>query len=313
MTGRYTYRRVGIGDRPIELLADGAIGLGKAACEEAWRLVEGDGRTRLEIHGRGERQMRLWPGPCGVWLGQWDRYECGAVQLVPGDWHFRHGTQDGGIFESIVLHNEYALPDSFDAEDVILDVGGHVGTFAFACLARGAGKVWTYEPEPGNYSRLEHHLLWTFPGRFVATRAALYRSDRPAGPMLYGYCPDPNNTGGGSLLNGNVSAAAPTVTALRFDDAVLQATDNGRRRIRLCKFDCEGSEFPILATSHTLHLIDEICGEYHEAEAVPDHAQAAEIPEQKAEWLKSHLYSHGFTVEIKPTLGGLGLFWAKKP
>lgn len=44
----------------------------------------------------------------------------------------------------------------------------------------------------------------------------------------------------------------------------------GEGRVRLIKFDCEGSEWPILFTSKTLHLVEELCGEFHEIGGVRD-------------------------------------------
>jgi hypothetical protein len=72
------------------------------------------------------------------------------------------------------------------------------------------------------------------------------------------------------------------------------------------KIDCEGSEFPILLTSRTLHLIDEIVGEFHEfgpedrphddtispEAAVPGHDRFTMIV------LKRALSEAGFVVEV---------------
>jgi hypothetical protein len=48
-----------------------------------------------------------------------------------------------------------------------------------------------------------------------------------------------------------------------FDDIVNRVTDQGRQRVKLVKIDAEGSEFPILFTARTLHLVDSLVGEYH--------------------------------------------------
>ena len=45
---------------------------------------------------------------------------------------------------------------------------------------------------------------------------------------------------------------------------VREVTGGGRTRVRMVKVDCEGSEYPILLTSKTLHLVDAIVGEFHE-------------------------------------------------
>lgn len=48
----------------------------------------------------------------------------------------------------VVPQSEYRLPPNLEPEDVIVDVGGHIGVFNYACLTRGAGKWITCKPEP---------------------------------------------------------------------------------------------------------------------------------------------------------------------
>ena len=48
--------------------------------------------------------------------------------------HTRPGTLDRLIARSVLLDNEYRLPDRFEAGDLVIDVGAHVGSFATACL-----------------------------------------------------------------------------------------------------------------------------------------------------------------------------------
>ncbi|MDQ3258717.1 MAG: hypothetical protein M3R15_33425 [Acidobacteriota bacterium] len=42
----------------------------------------------------------------------------------------RPGTEDINVFESVVAHNEYRLPASFRHQDIIIDIGAHVGGFS---------------------------------------------------------------------------------------------------------------------------------------------------------------------------------------
>ena len=39
-------------------------------------------------------------------------------------WSFRSGTLDQLTFDSVVAHNEYRLPERFEPDDVVVDVGG---------------------------------------------------------------------------------------------------------------------------------------------------------------------------------------------
>jgi hypothetical protein len=87
----------------------------------------------------------------------------------------------------------------------------------------------------------------------------VWRSDRRVKSLVFLECPE--NTGGGSVWR---SGDGPVIEAVAFDDVVRAVTQNGRKRVRMVKVDCEGSEFPILLTARTLHLVDEIVGEFHE-------------------------------------------------
>ena len=51
---------------------------------------------------------------------------------------FREGTFDDWVFRSVVEENEYSLPERFEPDDVILDVGMHIGSFCHAAALRGA-------------------------------------------------------------------------------------------------------------------------------------------------------------------------------
>src|SRR6476659_8442412 len=93
---------------------------------------------------------------------------------------FRPGTLDEAIFHHLVDDDEYRLPASFDPEDVIVDVGAHIGSFCYAALARGAGRVHGYEADPRNFACAAANLR-PFGDRIRLAHRAVWRSDRPAG------------------------------------------------------------------------------------------------------------------------------------
>ena len=97
----------------------------------------------------------------------------------------------------------------------------------------------------------------------------------------------------------------------------------------MLKLDCEGAEWPILLTSQRLHLIDEICGEFHEIggeflEISEDRAAQqpvfafANVEKFTIDVLVDHLTNAGFTVtwhrHTRPTgaIEGFGLFFATR-
>lgn len=251
------------------------------------------------------------------------------------DWNFRPSTLDRMIYNGVVLHNEYRLPDRFAPDDIIIDVGCHIGSFAHAALSRGCQSVYGVEPDPLNFVLASRHLKDSIDrGHVELVRAAVWRSDPNDDELRFdGYHPFPKsfpnmngtmNTGNGSVIWGQ----GDVVPKLAFDQIVDTLTNNGEKRIRLVKLDCEGSEWPILYTSSRLHLIDEICGEYHELggdflEITEDRTVTDPIFREAGHVrftvneLEQFFESAGFSFESRrhrrPTgaLEGLGLFFAR--
>jgi FkbM family methyltransferase len=188
----------------------------------------------------------------------------------------REGTLDQLVFDEVFTYNLYHLPDSFSENDIILDLGAHIGLFTLAVLQRGAGHVYAIESDPENYAIAKEHLKdYIDQGRVSLRWQAVWRSDTTDEETLY--CSEYPivenyvNTGAGNVIWQKQGQA---VSVLPFDSLMNEATNNGEKRIRLLKIDCEGSEWPILFTSHTLHLVDEIKGEYHEIKGEYDDHQA---------------------------------------
>ena len=184
---------------------------------------------------------------------------------------FRPGTNDKLIYEGIYQHNEYRLPSSLNASDLVIDIGAHVGFFSALALERGAGTIYAVEALEANYQLAVQHLAeGVRQGRVDLRRGAVWRSDEDT-PIVHhsgfkkGFNhPHPGidtNTGAGNVLFCDEGEDVPTIP---FDDLLMEATHQGTRRVTWLKIDCEGSEWPILLTAQTLALVDTIVGEYHE-------------------------------------------------
>ena len=249
-------------------------------------------------------------------------------------WSFRSGTLDQLIFASVVADNEYRLPERFEPEDVVVDVGAHIGSFAYAVALRGGQHVWSIEPDRTNCALAAGHLRpYVDRGNVRLIHAAVWRSDPNDDELRFnGYHALPQsypgmegvlNTGGGSVLWG----LGEPVAKIAFDDVVDLATNRGEHRVRLLKLDCEGAEWPIVLTSQRLHLIDEIVGEFHElggpfleiGENRPSNAPvfhsdrvAGFTIEEFARFLRDAGFGVTYFRHVRPdgALEGLGLFFA---
>jgi FkbM family methyltransferase len=249
-------------------------------------------------------------------------------------WTFRPGTLDRLVVNDVVCRNEYQLPDCFHASDVIIDVGAHIGCFAYAAIQRGSRQVHCYEPDRDNCRRTETHLREYLDAGWVQlSELAVWRSDRNDDELRFdGYQPFPKsfvgmegiiNTGNGSVLWGS----GEVVAKVALDEAIDRITSHGARRIRMLKLDCEGAEWPILLTSQRLHLVDEIVGEFHELggpyleigedrPATPLVFHSDRVSSFTIDELSRVLTESGFTVKHhrhrRPdgALEGLGLFFA---
>lgn len=215
---------------------------------------------------------------------------------------FRDGTFDEGIYHDVVLHNEYNLPESFGPEDVIIDIGTHIGCFTHACLERGAQKMVCFEALRENFNLATGNLEYGGERKSLYNKA-VWRSDKPDTEILFSYVPNTEgliNTGGGSFLNGNGDIPVKTISL----DSILENHEN----VRLLKLDCEGSEFPILLTSTKLDKVQEIIGEFHDYGTeyakdilIPEEAVVRDAKSYTGDDIKVYLEPLGFEVEVTRT------------
>ncbi|MFQ3591698.1 MAG: FkbM family methyltransferase [Gemmataceae bacterium] len=215
----------------------------------------------------------------------------------PRHWRFRPNTLDARLFRHVVIQDEYRLP-RLNREDVCLDIGAHIGSFALAAVRRGAGKVVCVEPEPGNLALLRHNLA---PYPQVQIHAAAVW---PRAGQLHLYNPlDPRNTGAGQVLLQSVEHSI-AVPAIALDDLLRELGP-----VRLLKLDCEGAEWPLLEEATQWEQVQAICGEYHLPPLVPRHRLAD--PER----LRQRLSELGFRVQLTTAPGSkwsVGLFFADR-
>jgi FkbM family methyltransferase len=252
------------------------------------------------------------------------------------EWRCRSGTLDKMIFNGVVVFNEYQLPPRFAPDDIVIDIGAHIGSFAHAALLRGCEHVYSIEPDRANLEIAAVNLRQYIEQGYVQlVCGAAWRSDPNTDELYFdGYHPFPKsfagmegilNTGNGSVIWGS----GEVVAKVAFDEIVDLVTNRGEKHVRLLKLDCEGAEWPVLLTSRRLDLVDEICGEFHEIggefleiseERLVTEPVFSDHPSAKftVDMLVSCLTDAGFSVtyqrHTRPTgaVEGLGLFFARR-
>lgn len=118
--------------------------------------------------------------------------------------------------------------------DVVLDVGGHLGTFTRIALRQGARLVVAFEPEPVNRSCFQR----TFQSEIAEKRVVLVEAAAWSEPGELKFTIWPDNSAGASsvLTHPGSSVAVPAVT---IDDTVDRL---GLERVDFIKLDIEGAE-----------------------------------------------------------------------
>jgi FkbM family methyltransferase len=211
----------------------------------------------------------------------------------------RTGTQDAWIAEKVIDNNEYRLPERFDPEDIIIDIGAHIGCFELACRQRGAKFITCYEPDKYNYD-----LLYKNSGAHTEVfNKAVWKATCEIClmkvPDYYTACYKTTVIPTGTLVK--------AIAINEILERVNTTSERGSKTIRLLKIDCEGAEVEILnaADPKLMANVQEICGEIHyEEPSKPTNA-----------WLEERLTTFGFkTWEIIGCVQfpSIANFWGKR-
>jgi FkbM family methyltransferase len=170
---------------------------------------------------------------------------------------------------------------------VVIDLGAHVGyyTLLAARLVGQQGKVFAFEPDPGNYALLLENIALNGFGSVQALRQAV--ADRSGSTSFF---LSPWGSDRNSLYqdNSGLEAQRVDVEVITLDDFLVQA---GNPIVDLVKMDIEGSELAALeGMKKTLKRTRRLIMEFS---PVSVHAGSSN-PEQ----LLDMLNRFGFTVQI---------------
>jgi FkbM family methyltransferase len=284
--GRKLWFREKQGQREIELLPQGQTSDGRYH----WTIRLFDGKPTLIIADWCKVLAMLGEDPYGNWVNHASKNF--LVAAPPVGFDLPQKPDEVTLWHEIVNLNEYKLPDRFEPDDVILDIGAHCGIFTTMCLERGAGRVIGVEPHPDNLQRLRHNMK-DFSDRVILVPAAAWRCGVSPGHVFIAQHPGAMHSGGWSAIGTKQGLSVHTVP---FDVVVKLAAP-----IRLVKLDCEGSEWGILETFNDWHLVKAWCGEYHHNK----------LSEAKAR-LTAIFSPHYKNIDVQPNENSdlLGHFWA---
>ncbi len=178
----------------------------------------------------------------------------------------------------------------------VLDIGGHIGTFAMRLAQlHPTAQITSYEPSPTTAGYLRRNVAANgFGDRAHVVQAAVSET---RGRAAF------SDNGAGSGENGLVavvpSTTAPTeVRTVTFADAVADA----KTAIDLVKIDCEGGEYAIVLGSEPQDWssVSRVVMEFH---PVPGHS-----------WdeLRTRFEAWGFAVQHVQTQNGYGCAWLSR-
>lgn len=203
---------------------------------------------------------------------------------------FRPGTVDASLWNE--MGKEYPLVPKLKANDFVLDLGAHIGSFARYAFDQGSRNIYSFEADKENFDlaveNFREHTDPYYKAQPIGVKeqhgnfwnGAVVRSDERKDDALYfsGYLhdlPGVINTGGGNVFGnkgngpaGNVGQRMQTfpldeILALMLND--MDKTERAGTAIKVMKIDIEGSEWPVLYTSKhfSKRTVDMIVGEYH--------------------------------------------------
>lgn len=169
------------------------------------------------------------------------------------------------MFGEVWHDHDYDIPKvPIRPGDVVVDIGGNHGFYTCYAARQGA-KVLVFEPVPAVFEYLEKNVRENgLAGRVTARCCGI--SDRKGTiEMILS-----DQLGGGmNTIIGDFARQMELkvsnkieVELTTFEDALAE---NHAERVRICKLDCEGAEWPILKamTAKTAAKVDAFVIEYH--------------------------------------------------
>ena len=172
--------------------------------------------------------------------------------------NIRTDSIDRIVVRNVVKIGEYSKFLHFTKNDVWLDVGGHIGTFAID-IADKVKHVYSFEPNKDNFRLLKKNLKENKIKNVTVFNKALVGNDEKVREL---FLDSKGNTGGHSLINANEFPRGSSSQIVRCENinAIIR-----KYEIDKIKLDCEGAEYELIKALDTDSLIsiNEMIFEYH--------------------------------------------------
>lgn len=169
----------------------------------------------------------------------------------------RQRSSDIPIIREVIDDDNYKIRNRLKAQDIVIDIGGHIGTFSIYAASMGA-VVLTYEAVQRNFDILKENVeINGFPVEIHKTGVMATEGTRRV------YVRDFNFGGSNFYSEHNNPDFYEEVECTTLDKIFKE---NNLTHCDFLKLDCEGSELEILESFSDLKLIKTIAFEYQGAE-----------------------------------------------
>ena len=194
----------------------------------------------------------------------------------------RAGTKDRNVVNEIALYNLYTNNFSIKKEDIVVDVGAHIGIFSvYASKLASKGQVYALEPVKENFRILSTNKNLNNSDNLKIFNKGLFNSSKELEISL----DTPNNTAKFTLYGkGKITEK---IRLESFDTFIKQ---NKLKKIDFLKMDCEGSEYEIFfnLSKNNLKKINKIVLEYHNLDSKKNYKELVLFFERNNFKLVSH-------------------------
>lgn len=169
------------------------------------------------------------------------------------------------MFGEVWHDRDYGIPNlSISPNDIVVDIGANQGFYTCHAAWQGA-TVYAFEPFPDSYRQLMENVATNgFSSRVFAEQCAVGRESGTCELLVS------NQLGGGMNTiqpvfahNAQLQVASTISVRVTALSSIINALAG--HRVRVCKLDCEGSEFDILSSlaSSDVDRVDAFVIEYH--------------------------------------------------